>query len=196
MRKLPLQLRIDKQSSEEVETRGNEMHVHVNQYCYPSFRNPIPVCNDALDRIGTNKHHQLFFISFDSSSGYHQISCTFFGPNFQKWTWTIMLFGPWNGTAVYITFMNEQFRTWFFIVRHTPLLNGAFIDCCQIINDTLMWSDHPSHLVAFFCIALDCLRSYRVSLKLSKCHFSTDKTKLLGHDISSGVFIRPSLNLL
>ena len=158
------------------------------------FRIPIPVCNDALDRIGTIKHRQLFFISFDANSGYHQISCTrrasdklaFFGPDFQKWTWTVMPFGPRNGPAVYITFMNEQIRTWFQIARHTPLLNEAFIDCCQIIDDTLMWSDHPNHLVAFFCIALDCLQSYRVSLKLSKCNFFTNKTEFLGYDVSSG----------
>ena len=74
---------------------------------------PIPRCDDTLDNFGDGSGRRLYFISFDAKSGYHQIAVwephqcklSFYGPDFLKYCFGVMPFGPLNAPAVYTAIM-------------------------------------------------------------------------------------------
>jgi hypothetical protein len=71
------------------------------------FEYPIPRCEDAIEDFGDSAG-KLLFIGLNARSGYHQIAVrecdqdklAFFLPDKEKWTWTVMPFGPRNAPGV------------------------------------------------------------------------------------------------
>jgi len=122
-------------------------------YLYPILR-----CDDTLDNFGDGSGCHLYFISFDAKSGYHQIAfyepcqckLALYGPDFCKYCFAVMPFGPLNAPAIYTAIMQilRSEASDFFCSCHPTLRNK--VDSSQIIDNGLMWSYDPLTLLTFF----------------------------------------------
>ena len=154
---------------------------------------PIPRCDDTLDNFGDGSGRRLYFISFDAKSGYHQIAVwephqcklSFYGPDFLKYCFGVMPFGPLNAPAVYTAIMQilrtEAYEL--FCSRHPELAKE--VDSRQIIDDGLMWSYDPFTLLKFFACLCEIYVKYRLSFNGKKCDFFLDRFEWMGNDITA-----------
>ena len=110
------------------------------------FEYPIGRCDDAIEDVGDGTGY-IYYIDLDSASGYHQVSVlerdqpklAFFGPDNEKYTFTVMPFGPRNAPPFFtcITKVIQSEATSLFLL----LCNGASIDMHQ------SKSKQPNHVV-------------------------------------------------
>jgi hypothetical protein len=120
------------------------------------FEYPIPCCKEAIEDFGDSTG-QLLFISLNARSCYHQIlvrACNqdklaFFSPDNDKWTWSLMPFGPPNAPAFYTCLMhvlsakwNTLFKTCHPAAKHTSDR--------VIINNILNFCHPPAWPVELF----------------------------------------------
>ena len=153
---------------------------------------PIPRCDDTLDNFGDGSGRRLYFISFDAKSGYHQIAVfephqcklAFYGPDFRKYCFAVMPFGPLNAPAVYTAIMQilRQEAYDLFCSRYPDLSNE--VDSRQIIDDGLMWSYDPLTLLKFFECLCEIYVKYRLSFNGKKCDFFMNRFEWMGNDIT------------
>jgi hypothetical protein len=162
----------------------------LNQVTRP-FEYPIPRCDDAIDNFG-DAAGRLFFLALDNKTGYHRITVrfldqeklAFFGPNFKKYYFNVMPFGPCNAPAFYTAMMSIFPNEW----------NAFYLECYPddpfhkdsriIIDDILLWSTRISALLNYFRCVCDVFLKYRVPFQLKKCEFLTERVGYVGHDIT------------
>ena len=83
------------------------------------FAYPIPRCDDAISDFGAGCV-LIYFLSLDARSGFHQIKVAktsqeklaFMAPDYQKYTYNVLPFGPTNGPPVYTAMMVLLQRQW------------------------------------------------------------------------------------
>ena len=176
------------------------------------FQFPIPRCDDSINileqGLGT-----LFTVALDANSGYHQVKVkendqdklAFFAPDNQKYTFTVMPFGPCNAPSFY-TCMMLNFKTeWdtLFLLRVASLklvdnvnvrVDGNLIflgddriyyGSRTIIDDILLWCSNINLVITYFRCVCEVFQKYRVSFKLKKCDFLQERTEYVGYDILS-----------
>ena len=146
---------------------------------------PIPRCDDALEDFGDSKG-KLYFISVDAKFGYHQISVNefsqeklaFMGPNYVKYCYTVMPFGPKNSPAVYtamITVLKNEYDA-LFQTRHPAKV--LTVGNKNIMDDALIWSTDAMTSLQYFRCLCEIYIKKRLSFKPKKCDF-------LSHDLNS-----------
>ena len=176
------------------------------------FQYPIPRCDDAISImiVGTNC---IWIITVDARQGYHQVSVrkidreklTFFAPDYKKYTFKVMSFGPTNAPPFY-TCMMHQFRDkWeiLFIIklRATTSIGGEEIIVSNtdeitiggvtlycgsrvIIDNILLWASNLQVVLVHFKCVCEVFQKYRVSFRLDKCDFIKDRVEYVGHDLT------------
>ena len=166
---------------------------HLNRVTKP-YRFPIPRCHESIQDFG-DSHGAIYTIALDAFSGFHQIACTdnakdklaFWGPDEQKWTYTVMPFGPTNGPPVYQGFMTMLKGHW---TRATLAAlerlhqASAFFRSKLVIDDVLLLSNNTDILIILFRQVAKTFVAYRLSFKLKKCDFLKSRVEWLGVDIS------------
>ena len=176
------------------------------------FTFPIPRCDDAISSLNVGPG-DIWIITVDARQGYHQISVrkvdreklAFFGPDGEKYTYSVMPFGPMNAPSFY-TFMMQNFRKeWdaLFYIRmralpkignqvvtvlkdNTVFVNQKRVDTGSksIIDDILIWSTRLDTALLYFRCICEVFQKYRVSFRLDKCEFLKDRAEYVGHDIT------------
>ena len=176
------------------------------------FTFPIPRCDDAISSLNVGPG-DIWIITVDARQGYHQISVrnsdreklAFFGPDGEKYTYTVMPFGPMNAPSFYTFMMHNFKKEWdslFYVrMRATPTIEGhpvrvtsdntVFIGTKRtdtgsktIIDDILIWSTRLHTTLLYFQCVCEIFQKYRVSFRLDKCEFLRDRSEYVGHDIT------------
>jgi hypothetical protein len=119
------------------------------------FEYPIPRCEDAIEDFGDSAG-KVLFISLDARSGYHQIAVrecdqdklAFFSPDKEKWTWTVMPFGPRNAPGFYTYMMHVLSLEWsaLFKIKHPK---AGHTGDRVIIDDILLFAIHLLDLLNY-----------------------------------------------
>jgi hypothetical protein len=147
-------------------------------------KHPLPCIDVLFDQLFGAK----IFSKIDLHSSYHQIKIrpcdipkTAFSTRYGLYEYLVMSFGLTNAPAYFMYLMNSVFM---------PELDKFVV---VLIDDILIYSkdeeDHAKHLH----IALQHHRDHQLYAKFSKCEFSLDSVKFLGHTISSnGILVDPS----
>ena len=175
------------------------------------FQFPIPRCDDSVYMLG-NGSVKIFIITLDARQGYHQIvvrycdqeKLAFFGPDDFKYCFTVMPFGPTNAPTFYTAMMRNFKEEWdcLFVERLQKLgsiaaepivaesISNIYVGKSKlvagsraIIDDILLWCSDKSLLLLYFRAVCDVFKKFRVSFKLSKCHFLADRVEYVGHDL-------------
>ena len=156
------------------------------------FLHPIPRCDDTFDCFHDRKGRHLHFISYDAKSGYHQIAVhgpdqektAFYGPDFHKYCYIVMPFGPLNAPAVYTAInqilckeANSLFSSRF------PTTHPEDVGNEQIIDDGTCFSFDPWLCLRWFRCLCEVYVKYRLSFNLKKCDFFLSRFEWLGNDI-------------
>jgi hypothetical protein len=128
---------------------------------------------------------------FDAPLGYHQLAVAessqeklaFQGPNAIKWTYTVMPFGPTNGPATFISFINDVDSQW----KALATSCGISIDeqtNTRIIVDNIVnhGLDLSTSLWYMECQLHVCL-AYRLSLSLKKSFIFPKQFEFVGNDV-------------
>jgi hypothetical protein len=154
------------------------------------FEYPIARCDDSLDNFG-DSHGQLWFISLDGRTGFHQIKVhpadreklAFFAPDLLKYCFNVMPFGPRNAPGVYTAMMRIFQTEWdaLFAKRH-PESVGT-VGSKNIIDDTLLWCTDKRTVLLYFRCVCEIFQRYRVSFHPKKCDFFKSRVEWIGHDL-------------
>ena len=173
------------------------------------FAYPIPRCDDAISDFGVGCII-IFFISLDARSGFHQIKVAadsqeklaFMAPDFQKYTFDVLPFGPMNGPPVYTAMMVLLQRQWHALAEKVirawerkeaqrlalegkspppPARFGSKI----IIDDILIWASLYLATLLYFDCVCQIFDKHRVSFKLEKCEFFYPRVEYVGHDLTA-----------
>jgi predicted aspartyl protease/transposase InsO family protein len=138
-------------------------------------KNPIPRVDEIFDRLQGAK----YFSTLDLRSGYYQIKVreedvpkTCIRTRYGSFEFLVMPFGVTNAPSVFQALMNSVFRD----------VADVFVMC--YLDDILVYSktatDHQQHVKE----VLQRLRDEKLFCKRSKCHFSQQQVKFLGHVVS------------
>ena len=146
---------------------------------------PIPRIDDTLDSLQEAK----FFSTLDLRSGYWQVEMeeksrekTAFITHKGLYEFKVMPYGLTNAPATFQRLMDI-------------VLAGLKWQCCLVyIDDVIIYSPTFEQHVEDLKRVFGALRSAKLTLKTSKCHFCRRETKYLGHVITSdGVKPDPDL---
>ena len=82
-----------------------------NKFTKP-FGYPIPRCDDSISNIAVGAS-AIYIITADAKQGYHQVivyklhrdKLAFFAPNYKKYTFKVIPFGPINAPSFYTCMM-------------------------------------------------------------------------------------------
>ena len=125
-----------------------------------TFEFLIPRCSDSIEDLG-DSYGNLFSISLDARSGYHQIKVrpcdqgklALFTPNSKNKCFVVILFGPKNVPAVYTAMMRILKDKWIILFNNTKHIvisdlfyTNTFCNSHKNIDDTLIYSNHISTL--------------------------------------------------
>ena len=151
---------------------------------------PIPRCNSAInEEFGQG----VFFWLWDAPMGYHQLAIAlasqeklaFQGPDAIKWTYTIMLFGPTNGPATFITFIHDIDSQWKAMAQQKGLIIDDDTNTKIIINNIFSWAKSLSMALIYIECQLRVCQAYQLSLSLRKGHIFLKRFKFVGIDVCS-----------
>ena len=176
------------------------------------FQYPIPRCDDAISImvVGTNC---VWIITVDARQGYHQVSVkqsdreklAFFAPDYKKYCFKVMPFGPTNAPPFYTCMMHQLRDEWeiVFIIKIRAMLSiGEEIIIVSetdeitiggvllyrgsrvIIDDILLWASNLQVVLLYFECVCEVFQKYRVSFRLDKCDFLKDRVEYVGHDLT------------
>ena len=176
------------------------------------FQFPIKRCDDSIITLEQGPS-RFFMISADADSGYHQVEVkaesqdklAFFAPDDDKYTFTVMPFGPTNAPGFYTAMMFDFKREWdtLFVIKVQELrtvddkiitVEGTIIHLGDerlhygsrsIIDDILLWSNNLTLTILYFRCVCMVFQKYRVSFKLKKCDFLKERTEYVGYDVLS-----------
>jgi hypothetical protein len=119
------------------------------------------------------------FSKIDLRSGYHQIKIrasdvpkTAFSTRYGLYEFPVMSFRLTNAPAYFMYLMNSVF------------MNELDKFVVVFIDDILIYSKRKAEHVKHLRIVLQRLRDHKLYAKFSKCEFSLDSVKFLGHTIS------------
>ncbi len=151
---------------------------------------PIPRCDLAV----FNKFGQGGWMwMFDAPMEYHQLAAvlasqkklTFQGLDAIKWTYTVMLFGPTNGSATIINFIHDINSIWKELAKKQCLTIDDNTNTCIIMDDIVSWSGSFKRSLAYMQCQLIVWRAYNLSLKLGKSQFFPCSFEFVGIDVCS-----------
>ena len=135
---------------------------------------PLPRIDDLLATVSKAK----YLTTLDLTKGYHQIALepstipkTAFTSHCGKYEYVRLPFGLCNAPAYFQRCMDATFA---------DISARAYIDDVIIATET--WQEHSSVLST----VLHRCREKKISLKLTKCCFTSAKLDYLGHNIGSG----------
>lgn len=147
-------------------------------------RYPLPRIDDLFDQVQGAR----IFSKIDFKLGYHQLRIreenihkTAFRTRYGHYDFTVVPFGLTNAPSVFMSLMNNVFRTFLdkFIV--------VFLDDILVYSNSI--EEHEQHLEQ----VLACLRKNILFANLEKCKFFKTKICYLGHVISGdGISVDPS----
>jgi len=155
------------------------------------FQYPIPQCDDAISImvVGANC---IWIITVDARQGYHQVSVrkidreklAFFAPDYKKYTFKVMPFGPTNAPPFYTCMMHQLRDEWeiLFIIKIRAMtsIGGEDIIVSEtdeitiggitlyhgsrvIIDDILLWASNLQVVLVYFECVCEVFQKYRVS---------------------------------
>ena len=176
------------------------------------FQYPIPRCDDAISImvVGANC---VWIITVDARQGYHQVAVrkidreklAFFAPDYKKYTFKVMPFGPTNAPPFYTCMMHQLRDEWeiLFIIKIRAMtsIGGEDIIVSDtdeitiggiilyrgsrvIIDDILLWASNLQVVLVYFECVCEVFQKYRVSFRLDKCDFLKDRVEYVGHDLT------------
>eukprot|EP00984_Skeletonema_dohrnii_P006306 scaffold2258_cov84-Skeletonema_dohrnii-CCMP3373.AAC.7 len=152
------------------------------------IRMPIPRCDDAVNNhLGNGKYKWLL----DAPCGFHQIKVdeasrpklAFAGTKGDKYTYTVMPFGPVNGPAIFIIFIHDMNIGWQELARSRGIVIGPECDTTIIVDDVFSWAPIFQTAINYLRCQLEVCRLQRLSLNLKKCHFFAPRTEYVGTDV-------------
>jgi hypothetical protein len=123
--------------------------------------------------------------------GYHQLAIAlasqeklaFQEPDAIKWTYTIMLFGPTNGPATFITFIHDIDSQWKAMAQQKGLIIDDNTNTKIIVNDIFSWAKSLSMALIYIKCQLRVCHAYQLSLSLQKIHIFLKCFKFVGIDV-------------
>lgn len=146
-------------------------------------RYPIPRIDDLLEQLQGAK----CFSNLDLSSGYWQIRIddqdiekTAFRTHVGHYQWRVLSFGLTNCPSTFQQLMNQIFKEYL----------GKFV--IIYLDDILIFSPTPEAHLEHLRLVLDKLRTNKLYVKKSKCHFNLSEITFLGHVVGpDGVKVDP-----
>lgn len=147
-----------------------------------SYRHPIPLVQDLLDRVGQSS----IFTTLDAVCGYWHVAMdeesiekTAFVTHSGHFEWLVMPFGLKNAPATFQRIMQRILQD--FVGRGVEVY----------LDDIVIHSKTTEEHAALVSKVLDTLEASGIRLKKSKCSFFSSSIEYLGHIISAGE-IRPT----
>jgi hypothetical protein len=118
--------------------------------------------------------------------GYHQLAVAlasqdklvFQGPNAIKWTYTVMLFGPTNGSATFINFIHDIDSQWKAIAQQKGLIIDDDTNTKIIINDIFSWAKLLEMGLLYIECQLCVCQTCQLLLSLCKIHIFPKRFKV------------------
>ena len=145
-------------------------------------RYPLPNQQDIFRQIGSAK----YFTTMDLMSGFWQIAIkpehrhkTAFITTRGLYEFLVMPFGLCNAPSTFQRMMDRIIKTEY----------RSFIQ--TYIDDIILYSKSFNEHISHIDILHKILRENKLTVKLSKCHFSQNSVKFLGHVLSEGI-IKPN----
>jgi hypothetical protein len=149
---------------------------------------PISRCDSAVsEEFGTGYWMWLY----DASSGYHQLAVTlasqeklaFQGSDAIQWTYTVMPFGPTNGPATFVNFIDDVDSQW----KSLACASGNTIDGNTnmriVIDDIISHGKDLETSLLYMEYQLQVCLFYCLSLSLKKSHIFPRQFKLVRNDV-------------
>ncbi len=137
---------------------------------------PILCCDSAV----FNKFGQGSWMwMFDVPMGYHQLAVavesqekiTFQGMDAIKCTYTVMPYGPTNGSATFINFIYDVDSIWKGLAKkYGPTIDNN-TNTHIIVEDSVSWAGSFKCSLTYMQCQLIVCGTYNISLKLGKSHF-------------------------
>jgi hypothetical protein len=162
-------------------------YIPLNQIMRP-VAYPIPRCDSAVYLTFSN---QRWMWLWDAPQGYHQIGVepasqeklAFARPNATKWTYNVMPFGPVNGPATFIAFINDIDSSWKELARSYGILIDKDTNTNIIVDDILSWAKSLQIALVYMECQLKICQSQNLSLSLKKLHIIPKQFEFVGIDI-------------
>ncbi len=145
---------------------------------------PIPRCDSAVfNELGNGKWMWMF----DAPMGYHQLAVekssqeklAFQGVDAIKWTYTVMPFGPTNGPATFINFIDDIDSIWKEEAQRQGVSINDGTSTKIIVDDIVSWADHIPHALTYMRCQLKVCQAYNLSLNLCKSYSFQHNSSLL-----------------
>ena len=150
---------------------------------------PIPRCDTA---VFVKFSMGRFIWMFDAPIGYHQLAVAasrqeklaFQGVDAIKWTYTVMPFGPTNGSAMFVNFIHDIDSVWNALAISLGVLIGNTTNTRIIIDDIVSHSSEEELALVYIRCQLRVCQAYHLSLNLLKSHFFPKRFKYIGINVS------------
>jgi hypothetical protein len=134
-----------------------------------------------------------FYWLFDAPMGYHQLTVAldsqeklaFQGPDAIKWTYTVMPFGPTNGPATFINFIQDINSQWQSLAQSLGMVINNNTNTKTILDDIFSWAKLLDMALLYMNCQLRVCQSYQLSLGLRKSHIFPKHFKFVGIDVCS-----------
>jgi hypothetical protein len=122
--------------------------------------------------------------------GYHQLSVSpkqeklaFQGTNAIKWTYTVMPFGPTNGSAMFIQMIHDLNSAWKDLAKSLGVDVNDDTNTNVIVDDIFNWASSFDMALQYMECQLRICKVYHLTLSLKKSHFFLKRFELVGMDV-------------
>ncbi len=102
-----------------------------------------------------------------------------------KWIYTVMTFGPTNGPATFITFIQDIDSQWKAMAQQKGLIIDDDTNTKIIVNNIFSWEKSLSMALIYIECQLRVCQAYQLSLSLQKSHIFPKCFKFVGIDVCS-----------
>jgi hypothetical protein len=128
---------------------------------------------------------------FDVKMGYHQLAVAlasqeklaFQGVGTIKWIFNVMLFGPTNRPATFVSFIYNIYSVWKKLATSRGVPISDTTNTRIIIDDIVSWSSTEEYALKYIRCQLKVCQAYHLSLNLRKSHFFPKHFEFVGIDV-------------